>query len=127
MARRSSPRGTSNLSLAKTRSDSRQPKLESPMKRHGREDPVTAVSLEFGVPSPWNARAQMSVLLGRLSLAKTRSERRRSHDWLPPNGSGQGIAKERRPTGRAQRERQPSVEILRASAGPITLRRRGGG
>ena len=39
-------------------------------------------------------------------------------------GSGQGIAEERRPTGRAQRERQPSVEILRASAGPITLRRR---
>ena len=52
------------MSLAKTRSDSRQPKLESPMKRHGR-DPVTAVSLEFGVPSPWNARAQMSVLLAR--------------------------------------------------------------
>src|SRR6266436_2154239 len=62
-----------------------------------------------------------------VSLAKTRSERRRPHDWLPPNGSGQGIAKERRPTGRAQRERQPSVEILRASAGPITLRRRRGG
>src|SRR6266853_5154267 len=59
MARRSNPRGTSNLSLAKTRSYSRQPKLESPMKRHGREDPVTAVSLEFGIPSPWNARGDV--------------------------------------------------------------------
>jgi hypothetical protein len=62
------------------------------MKRHGREDPVTAVSLEFGVPSPcatrppaaarcleqavWQLRVDRRVLIGPGSAART--------SYLPP-------------------------------------------